>query len=247
MRIQSRLMQLAEQLTGTRIFRQLPQGVDLFVDLKKLLPHFIPETIIDVGANVGQSARAFAKQWPHCQIFCFEPIGATFAKLQRNMRHLPGVRCFQLALGASAGAATMQTHELSVLNSLLDRPPTEAERKAGTTELVQIERLDEFCRQHGVERIDFLKVDTEGQDLKVLEGAAPLLDEARLAIVELEAGMNPTNELHVPFQQLVDFMQSRGYLLFGIYDQQNEWQTGDPQLRRSNPVFFSKSALNRWK
>ena len=59
--------------------------------------------------------------------------------------------------------------------------------------------------------------------------------------------MNPRNVTHVPFEALSEFLKSHGYFLFGIYEQAHEW-SGEPQLRRTNPVFISPrvQADTRW-
>jgi hypothetical protein len=114
------------------------------------------------------------------------------------------------------------------------------------TEEVAIERLDEFCGRNSIREIGFLKVDTEGYDLEVLKGATALFNQGRIGIVQLEAGMNPQNDLHVPLRDFMDFLEPRGYSLLGIYEQQNEWPTADPRLRRSNPLFIHTALIPQW-
>jgi hypothetical protein len=68
---------LFEKLTGTRIYRHVPHGADLFEDLRRSLPAFRVETVFDVGANVGQSATAYLRNFTGATIYCFEPVAAT--------------------------------------------------------------------------------------------------------------------------------------------------------------------------
>jgi hypothetical protein len=65
-------------------------------------------------------------------------------------------------------------------------------------------------------QIDFLKVDTEGYDLKVLEGAERLLRSGAVAFIQVEAGMNPHNVKHVPLEVLKMHLEGRGYTLFAL-------------------------------
>src|SRR3990170_1501252 len=108
-----------------------------------------------------------------------------------------------------------------------------------TTESVDIVTLDEFCHTKRIDQINYLKIDTEGGDLEVLKGAVNMLTEQRIDLVEVEAGMNPSNNRHVPFEALKEFLESHRYFLFGIYEQVNEWPTREPHLRRTNPLFIS--------
>jgi len=73
----------------------------------------------------------------------------------------------------------------------------------------------------------------------VLRGAERLLREGSIDLLEAEAGMHPENDRHVPFREITQHLEDRGYRLFGIYDQTHEWTTGAPHLRRTNPVFIS--------
>ena len=65
--------------------------------------------------------------------------------------------------------------------------------------------------------------------------------------VEVEAGMNAGNKRHVSFEALKDYLESRSYLLFGIYGQVHEWPTKKPHLRRTNPVFVSRRMIGKHK
>jgi len=225
--------------TGIHVYHTLPQGVDLFVDVKRLLPQFTANVVFDVGANIGQSAKGFARHFRHAQIYCFEPVSQTFAKLQRNIRGFPNIQCYNQALGNTAGTVTMSLSVHSEASAIVDGSTRTPEIR-GLTEDVQIGTLQSFCETHRIERIDFLKIDTEGHDLKVLEGGADLLDNAQVSMIQVEAGMNPRNDLHVPFQELAEYIERCGYYLFGIYEQTSEFMKGQPQMRRSNPVFISK-------
>jgi len=113
------------------------------------------------------------------------------------------------------------------------------------TEDVDIVTLDEFCFAREIEKVNYLKIDTEGEDLEVLRGGENMLKEQRIDFVEVEAGMHAGNKRHVSFEALKDYLESRSYLLFGIYGQVHEWPTKEPHLRRTNPVFVSRRMIGR--
>lgn len=64
--------------------------------------------------------------------------------------------------------------------------------------------------------------------------------------IEVEAGMNPHNKYHVPFSELKSFLESKGYLMFGFYDQTQEWICKKPFLRRCNAVFISETLADNY-
>jgi FkbM family methyltransferase len=191
-----------------------------------------------VGANVGQSALAYAEDWPSARILSFEPASALFSALVAHTSHLSQVEPHQLAFGVQAGEVTFVVDRVL---SHIQRAGEDISEKA--TETVKVDTLTGFCDANGIQKIDFLKIDTEGFDLDVLKGAAALLDHDRIGIVQVEAGLSPLNTTHVPLEQLKTYLETKGYYLFGIYEQVHEW-SGEPVARRCNPAFVS-SAL--WK
>ncbi len=200
--------------------------------IARRLPKWQAETVFDVGANVGQSAREFVRFWPEARLHCFEPVPRTFAKLSQTARDLPQVTAHNLGLGRSTGTAAMTDLASSVQNRIVT--PTESV----PSQTVQILRGADFCDRHGIRRISYLKIDTEGHDLEVLKGFGGAL--RRVDFVQVEAGMNPYNKTHVPFALLAGFLHKRGFLLFHIFDQIMEFkQGGRPALRRCNPVFIN--------
>jgi FkbM family methyltransferase len=218
------------------LHRFTPHGLHLFCDLRTRVPSLTIETVFDVGANVGQSARKFRRNCPSARIYSFEPFRSTFEQLRENTRPLANVECVNLALGSESGEVTVAAQPQSVSNSL-----RAGAGRAGTgaAEVVRVETLDGFCAGRGIERIDLLKIDTEGYDLEVLRGAEGMLRAGRISLIEVEAGMSRRNSKHVPLADFVRHLEGRGFVLFGVYDQTPEWN-GDACLRFSNPVFIAE-------
>ena len=240
---------LLHMVTGRRIPTNLPHGFDLRLDLRNRLPGYSVETLIDVGANIGQSAMAYLESFPGCRIFCLEPIASTFEQLRTNLGGVANVHCFQVALGAERrrGRMVFFPEGFSQLSYLLC-DHDESRLPAGAhLEEVEIDTLTDFCRRHQIERVSLVKIDTEGHDLEVLKGATYMLEEHRVDLVQVEAGMNRENRRHVPLEALKTFLEERGYYLFGLYEQVSEWPAGEPHLRRSNLVFLSRKVIQTYR
>jgi FkbM family methyltransferase len=242
MYIKLKIKNFIENMFGIYIFwaRNLPHGTKLFHDITHRLPQFRAEIVFDIGANVGQSTRKYLFWFSAAQIFCFEPVELTFNKLQKNLQEHSNVHCFKLALGGSNSRGDMVLHGPSERFFLVRTPEELSQYSQEKVEKVAIQTLDDFCKNSDIKKISYLKIDTEGNDLEVLKGAQGLLSEQRIDIVEVEAGMNPENTRHVPFEELTQYLEQRNYFLFGIYEQMHEWPTNAPHLRRTNPVFISK-------
>ena len=209
-----------------------PRGFDLFHDLARIIP--AAKVVFDVGANVGQSTERYLKEFPRATIFSFEPVPSTFEKLVANIekgnsiatrsRFLPEM----CGLGAVASTARMKTN---------DGPSDMFNITDDGNEEIRLSTVDLWGDV--VSHIDFMKIDTEGHDLEVLKGSENMLREKRITAIQVEAGMHPGNERHIPLEVFKSHFESRGYLLFGFYDQVEEFYTNEPHLRRSNPVFVA--------
>jgi FkbM family methyltransferase len=220
--------------------KPLPWGLDFPQDLARRAPDVRIATVFDVGANVGQSALDFSRTFPDATIWSFEPFEGPFRELVRVTAG-KDVRCFKLAFGSEPGSASVAPDRQSTDSSLLaPTQPGSEERR----ELVQVTTLDRFTEEHAVAHIDLLKVDTEGFDLEVLKGAERCLRSHAVSFVEVEAGMNPENRKHVPFELLKSFLEERGYVLFAVYEQVPEW-SGEARLRFANPVFVAADVASR--
>lgn len=212
---------------------------NLFKHLRKWLPGFEIEIAFDVGGNVGQTASVLATEAPGATVYSFEPVSAAYEKLNALAAATNGnVRCFHLALGAAAGTAAVTNVGTKTSNHIVrGRRPRQHEEVAVVTG-------DGFCAEHQIARISYLKIDTEGHDLDVLVGFRGMLEAALIDIVDIEAGMNPTNGWHVPLEQLKAYLEPLGYLLYQLYEQRFEKKR--PILRRANAVFISGPLASRF-
>ncbi len=231
-----------EWLTGLRIYRRLPRGLDFVWDIKCAFPMYRVNIVFDVGANVGQFAKLFLAEFPNSHVYCFEPVSKTYGLLLQNLRRERRVVCHRLALGSSKKIGQMVLQGGCDEFFLLGQSPELPKREA-RMEPVTIDTLDDFCQAKGIEHISYLKIDTEGGDLDVLKGAARLLAEQRIDIIQVEAGMNPTDRRHVPFETLKEFLLSHKYYLFGLYEQVAEAVPRQALLRRTNPIFVSENMI----
>jgi FkbM family methyltransferase len=141
--------------------------------------------IFDVGANVGQSASAFAEEFDRSIVHSFEPFPASYAQLEKLAASSNGrIKAHRLACGSSIGQVdvVIDPNSTSGLNRL--RPGN-----AGKDSIrVQISTVDAICDQEGIDRIDILKTDTEGYDAEVLAGAHRMLSKGLVRCIMCEVG-----------------------------------------------------------
>ncbi len=186
--------------------------------------------IIDAGANVGQSVLKFRSAFPYADIYSFEPVHSVFTRLSANTAGLDRIHLFQLALGATAGTASIHLRAHDTTHTLLAVDDALAE------ETIVVETIDRICRSYHLPSIDLLKIDVEGFDLEVLKGAEGMLRSEAVRLILVECGFTPGDARHVLFDAIRDYLHPFGYRLFGIYDQQPEW-SGEHRIRFANVCF----------
>lgn len=219
------------------LFKQCPRGFDLAHNLARFLPEWKCGVIFDVGANIGQSAQEFANRFNYSEIHCFEPFPATFNDLRNNTLRIRGIHLHPYALSSTRSTLKVQVGSCSTNNSITSAVGVE---NPGMTEVeIETRTLTDVFQSMNLQCVSFMKIDTEGHDLEVLQGGEHLLLNQKIDVIQVEAGMNPTNKHHVPFEVLKSYLESKNYFLFGVFEQTGEFMSGHPAMRRANCVFIS--------
>jgi len=158
----------------------------------RVLRTVMPESrvVFDVGAHVGDWCEAALAINPALEIHAFEPACDSFAALAA--KHLRQVKASNLGLGAIAEERELFSFgPHTQLRSLYRREGLEEDYGIAApvaSERVHLTTLDDYCAAHGVERIDYLKIDAEGHDLQVLRGARGMLGRRAVRIIQFEYG-----------------------------------------------------------
>jgi len=145
--------------------------------------------IFDVGANVGGYTKTLLDFFNNNPvIYCFEPSANTFKKLQANTAGFNNVILNHMALSNAKGSAVLFGRENN--NEIASLVNTQANSKYGkqTQEVVVLDTIDNYCTENGIAFIDFLKMDTEGNELKVLEGAKEMIEGGKIKFIQFEFG-----------------------------------------------------------
>jgi FkbM family methyltransferase len=164
-------------------------GLDPLRDIKRLAATWdYPLTLVlDVGANDGGTARLALRAFPTAQVISFEPHPATFAQLTDRLGRHPRFRATAVALGSEIGEAQMFEYPNSGVNSLVSNAPFAVHYgRTGRSISIKSTTLDQFCEERGIGRVDVLKIDTEGFDHVVLQGARELLQRQAIKFVYVE-------------------------------------------------------------
>lgn len=130
-------------------------------------------SMIDIGANVGDTAALLTDEVPDARLLCIEGSARYAALLRANVERLGlNVECVQAYCGDGVVSTPMSSDD--------DRGTGRLRRTLEASQGVNMRTLDEIVAEHpGFERPDLLKVDTDGFDVKVLRGARQLLTRNR--------------------------------------------------------------------
>ena len=140
-----------------------------------------------MGAHEGQTSVLALSTFANVRVFGFEPHPVTFSRLRQRVAKTSRFAPYNLAISNAAGPARFFEYSSSTLNSLI--PDAQyAVRKGVSPRVITVEcaTLDEFCKHHGIQTIDILKIDTEGCELGVLQGAEQLLSGGKVRFVYAE-------------------------------------------------------------
>jgi FkbM family methyltransferase len=196
---------------------QVSLGQDPFHDMRRLTDGLARPMVFDVGANVGQSIQLIRTYFDYPVIHAFEPAPGTFEQLREGTRDIPDLTLNKIALGHCVGTAEFSENTESVMSSFLELGPDgwgSIKRKTS----VNVSTIDEYCAQNAVERIDILKLDTQGFDLEVLRGSERVLRHGRIGMVFTEITLSKLYTKLPGLDEIYRFLCERRLTLVGFYD-----------------------------
>jgi len=194
-------------------------------DCKRLVP--AADVVLDCGANVGQMATAFRGLYPKADIYSFEPVAAVYDQLVVKCQALR-VHPVKKAVGDEDARTKIHLTTSPEANSLLEyqenNPCAQWTWVIGQEE-VDVCTLDRWCRDVGIDtrRVDIIKLDVQGGELRALFGARKLLGTVRLLLVEVS--FVPIYKDCPLFPEIDGFLCESGYRRVALYpsDQPHNW------------------------
>lgn len=205
----------------------------------RFLDQYKINVVLDVGANRGQYAQQLRRLGYAKRIISFEPLSFAFSQLARKANDDPNWLPVQIALGSKDSSALLYVAGNSVSSSLLPMLPKLIEVAPETLyvgqETVSVKRLDsifwDYC--HLDDKV-LLKIDTQGYESAVLEGAAAVLPH--IVGLQMEMSLVPLYENEVLAEGLISCARNHGFIPFwfdpGFKDSSSQ------QLFQIDALFF---------
>ncbi len=213
---------------GVRYEVDLREGIDLSLFLSGSFqkhvshsPHYeLPDDaiIIDVGANIGAVCLHLPLRYPDSMVYAIEPSEYAMLKLRRNIELNPAIQNriipFQYFVSNNSVENSVRTMSASWRIDDLHRPNRHPVHfGTQTTQTVETITLDDFVRLNTLEKLDFIKIDTDGHELQVLEGASEVLRVLRPIIV-FEMMSCTLDDSPDEFKRCERILLGHGYVLY---------------------------------
>jgi len=223
---------LAQASEWTKFRHGFPTVAGLLQNLKR--NGFRPETIIDVGAYVGEWSRMAASIFPSTPVVMIECNPENEAALRSAQRVIGSGSQYTILLLGPEERETVRFYQLGSCSSVLEELTSFEKRKVG----LPMGTLDGMLRAGGVRVPTLLKLDVQGFELEVLRGSPDTLGKAEVVI--LETALLPYNRGAPLFSEVVVFMENAGFVVYDFCGQFRR-QT-DHALFQTDIVFVKKSS-----
>jgi FkbM family methyltransferase len=183
-----------------------------------------PRVVFEIGACEGEHTAGYARAFPRAKLYLFEPLPANGGKIAAMLRKESWMTAefFPLALSDQAGEAEFHVSSSpdakhrSEANKSSSLMQPRVQRPEGLEWLdfqesikVKTDTLDAFCHRQLIRTIDFIHMDVQGAELKVLAGAEAMLP--RIRAIWMEVAFEPSYESQPLEPETTRWMAARGF------------------------------------
>ena len=213
---------------------------------KKIIKHHGIDLLFDVGANAGQYGEFSRMLSYNGQIISFEPVQDAFQKLEKIASKDPNWIVRQYALGDVAGKSTINVAGNSFSSSILEMEDAHVEgapdsKYIGKQE-IEIKTLNEvFDSFYKKGNKVMLKIDTQGYEKNVLDGAGEVLD--KITLIQLEMSLVQLYQDEPLYNEIIDYLAEKGFTLLSLENGFGNNETG--QLYQVDGIFLNTGIRNK--
>jgi FkbM family methyltransferase len=236
------LVRKALRGAGWHMHRYSPATVPE-AQIHALLAHHCVDLVLDVGANAGQYAETLRDSGYSGRILSFEPLESAWATCTERARgDALWTVAPRMALGAVEDTVTLNVAGNSASSSILPMRDTHLDAAPHSAyvgqETVPLHRLDRVA----VDAITaaeqpFLKIDTQGYERPVLEGATGVLD--RIVGVQLEISLTALYEGSATLAEILALMERYGFAVHALLPAFTDTRTG--RMLQVDGLFFRET------
>lgn len=155
------------------------------------LKDFPINTIIDIGANMGQFVLEMSRIFPDAKIYSFEPIKDVFTELSKRCANIKNFRAFNIAASNFNAKTTIHRSKISPSSSILEMGDLHIQAFPHTQETfdeeITLRKLDDVILEENLqlEPQILIKLDVQGYEDKVIQGGIQIFKKAKVIITEV--------------------------------------------------------------
>jgi FkbM family methyltransferase len=201
------------------------------------------DLVLDVGANTGQYSSFLREFGYRGKVVSFEPLLSAYEQLLKRSRKDPNwIVIPRTAVGERSGEITLHisgnSQSSSVLNMLDAHLFSAPESSYVGEQQVAICRLDEIARCYvEAARSSYLKIDVQGYESQVLDGASGILP--LITGIQIELSLVPLYERQMLYRAMIDKLDALGYELHAVLPVFSDARSG--RLLQMDGIFIRKS------
>lgn len=139
----------------------------------------------DVGAAKGLWTQIALTADPDVVVHCFEPTSRRY-QILLDRKFGERARINNFALGDKPGTSKIYYGASGGSNSLFPQRYENETYAASDVETVRVSTIDDYCREHAIEHVDFIKMDIEGYEMAAIRGAEHMLRAGKIGVIQFE-------------------------------------------------------------
>ena len=187
----------------------------------------------DVGGHMGQSIRRFKKINSQSSIHSFEPTPELYKKLVQNFNTDKSIKINNLGVADIKSKLNFHTYKYSSISSFV---PVDRNSKLSKSRIlasksnekefenivkIDVTNIDSYCEENNISEIDFIKIDTQGFEGKILLGMEKMLSKEKVSVIELELILGFGYEKSFSFYDYEKILNNKNYKLIAINNSGN--------------------------
>lgn len=225
-------------------------AIHKFIQLEILKTNETKLLVFDVGANDGGSIIRFKKIFPNSTVHSFEPNSELVDYIKNKFKH-DDIKINQIALGKEAKKRRFyfyKAHRISSFYPMEEKSKYKIQRskinEKAKVDDIQTNTLENYCNQNQIEKINILKIDTQGSEAEVLQGSKALLKNQSIDIIELEYILGIAHKNSNNLFDIESSLKDYGYKLIAIENSGNILSFSNYQ---TNLIYVKKEIFEKIK
>ena len=180
------------------------------------------KTIFEVGAADGRDCKKYSELFPTAKLYAFEPVPESFEKVRQISISNPSIHALNMALSDKPGTAEFHISNWHDESSLLKPQATGSTADAYTASSksiqVTVDTIDQVCERESISHINLLKMDAQGAELRILNGAERMLRSNSIDVIYTEVLFLEFYKQTGRFDQIMKLLVENNFSLHNLYD-----------------------------